>query len=184
MGNLATRRARTATALLALLAVASAAHAGEIDKTGRPELSLTVVGEIDQHCGLAAIPSQSLGDLTQPTISADADVALQCNVPFSLLVRSVNGGLRNVAHPHGVGGYSGVRAYHLSVAMPVRLPGSQTVTADYSAADLVGGKSISSQGGVAFDGAHIHMDLDQLTAPGLAAGNYVETIEFSILPLA
>jgi hypothetical protein len=171
-------------AVLALCAGASAAHAGQIDKTGRPELSLTVFGVIDEHCGLGSIPSQSLGDLTRPSISADADMALQCNVPFNIGVRSLNGGLRNIEHPRGEGPYSGVRAYHLTFAMPVRLPGSQTVTAAYSAADLLGGKTISSLGGIAFDGAHIHVDMDQLTEPGLAAGDYAETIEISISPVA
>jgi hypothetical protein len=66
--------------------------------------------------------------------------------------------------------------------MPVQTPSAQIVTASYSAHDLVAGKTISSNGGVAFNGAHIHLALDDLASPGLAAGDYSETIEIEISP--
>jgi len=166
--------AKSVCALVALTlgCVGLAAHAGEIDKSGRPELVLKVEGDIAQNCSLGAVPSAALGDLTRPNLTADADFALECNVPFDVVVTSQNGGLRNIQHPNGLGPYGGVRGYHMTLAIPVRTPDDQLVTASYSARDLMAGKAISSAGGVAFNGGHIHLDLENPTAPGLAAGNY------------
>ncbi len=169
-------------ASLAAIGAASVCHAGDIDKTGHPSVTLKVAGDIAQTCGLGAIPSASLGDLSKPTITADADLGLQCNVPFDLVVMSRNGGLRNIAHPDGFGPYAGVRGYQMTVAMPVQKPAQQIITAQYSAHELRDGKAISSDGGIAFNGAHIHLCLDDLASPGLAAGDYSETIEFTISP--
>jgi hypothetical protein len=177
-----TPRILGAVALFAACCAASTASAGVIDKTGHTQLTLTVAGDIDERCAMDAVPAAPLGDLTKPDITADADIGLHCNVPFQVHMVSLHGGLRNVAHPQGEGPYSGVRTYELTWQMPVQTPASQTIVASYSAAQLVGGQTISSQGGVAFNGAHIHLALDNPAAPGLAAGDYSETIEISISP--
>jgi hypothetical protein len=177
----------TAVALATSLTAASSAFAdgaqpGSIDKTGHAQLTLTVVGKIDQHCRLGQINPAYLGDLTRPQISADADVGLNCNVPFDLKITSRNGGLRNTQHPEGMGPFAGVRGYELTLNLPVELPGAHTVSAQFSAASLVAGQKVSSDGGIARSGAHLHLDLDALSQPGLAAGSYSETIELSISP--
>jgi hypothetical protein len=173
----------SAFAVMAAVAGAGlACSAGEIDKSGRPALTLKVRGDVVQACGLGAIPSADLGDLTKPRLTADADFALQCNIPFNMVVTSKNGGLRNIDHPTGLGPYSGLRGYRMTLAVPVQTPDARMVVARYSAQDLMGGKTISSNGGVAFDGAHIHLDLEEPAEPGLAAGDYSETIEISISP--
>jgi hypothetical protein len=157
--------------------------AGTIDKTGAPQLTLTVGGDIQSKCGLGHAGDIALGDLTQAVLSADTDIGVHCNVPFDLTVKSMHGGLRNIAHPDGSGPYAGVRGYALTVSVPVETPDSLSITDTYTADQLVGGQTISSEGGIASQNAHLHLMLDAITAPGLAAGDYSETIELSITAL-
>jgi hypothetical protein len=170
------------SALTIAFCAASTAAAGTIDKTGASQLTLKVGGDIQSACGLAHVKDVSLGDLTQADLIADTDVGLQCNVPFNVTVKSDSGGLRNTRYPDGNGPYAGVRGYELTFAMSVQTPDSNVITNTFSAQQLASGQTISSGGGIASSGAHIHMILDQLTDPGLAAGDYSETIELSISP--
>lgn len=183
MVGLTLRLARTAVVASALSAcIASPCLAGHIDKSGQPQLNLTVAGSITERCKIDQIDNADLGDLTQAKASSDTDIGLQCNLPFKVVLTSVNGGLRNVQHPDGLGPYAGVRGYELTFDVPVLKPHQKTIEAQYSAQDLVAGQTISSEGGVAFNGAHIHLDLAPVADPGLAAGDYSETIELSISP--
>jgi hypothetical protein len=182
MGRHSTRLrtgAGASAAVVAALAFAGAALAAD---PARTELSLELVGRISGRCALGDIGDHALGDLTRPGMSVETAVPLDCNVPFDLRIRSLNGGLAHDTLPGGQGPYAGTLDYRLSVSLPVRLPARQTVTAAFTSRQLRAGQSLSSRGGIATDGARLRLDMAAPSGAGLLAGAYSETVEIALLP--
>jgi hypothetical protein len=66
--------------------------------------------------------------------------------------------------------------------MPVRMPARRTISGSYSANQLRGGQVLSSNGGIAFEGARLKIDMHDVRGAGLLAGEYSETVEISLVP--
>lgn len=166
--------------LLALLA-ASPACAEEI--AGARSLDLNVQGRLAERCAMGPIEDHAFGDLTQPTAEYATQVPLNCNLPVNVTIRSAHGGLANEAHPGGQGPYAGTLPYRMSVILPVRTPTSTAVSASFDSSDLMAGRTISSNGGIAVDGMRLSIVLGQPTSEaGLLGGNYSEVIEITVTP--
>ena len=179
-----TRRLRVGRAFLAIvgaMALASAAGAETLDPA--KQIRMEVEGRIGQRCSLGDIGSVDFGDLERSNLAVQAKVALVCNIPFEISIQSANGGLANSEFPGGQGPYAGLVGYNMSVAVPVVRQEAGMVSQTFSSTELRGGRSLSSAGGVAFDG----MTLDIALLPpsgeaGLLAGNYSETITVTVAP--
>lgn len=168
-------------AALACATFAGRANAADIDNVR--SLELGVRGTIAQHCAMGSIADMDFGDLNRPGLGAVARVALSCNVPFDMTIRARNGALTNVQSPNGQGPYSGALPYQIGVAMPVRRPSAAMVEQTFNSRDLTGGRTISSQGGIAVDGMALRVALGRPSGEaGLLAGDYAETIEITIAP--
>lgn len=162
----------------------SAAHAatGAIDTTGQSSLDLNVIGHISATCSIGSIASADLGDISQPAVTVSRTMPLSCNVPFNLLVSAANGAMVSEGGAAGSGGWAGQRGYTLTVDVPVLTPASTTVEGIYSGQTLKGGVSLSSNGGVAFSGANLKLDLAAAPASGMVKGSYSEVITVIISP--
>ncbi len=166
--------------LLALLA-ASPAYAEDL--AGVRSLDLNVQGRLSERCAMGPIEDHAFGDLTQPTAGYDTRVPLSCNLPVNITIRSARGGLANEAHPGGQGPYAGTLPYRMSVTLPVRTPASSAVSASFDSTDLLAGRTISSNGGIAVDGMMLSIVLGRpTTEAGLLGGNYSEVIEITVTP--
>ena len=153
------------------------------DLPAAKSLTLEVQGEIEEHCSFGPIPDLALGELGNVRGEYRRHVALDCNIPVDIRVKSANGGLANTAYPNGQGPYKGRLGYQLSLAMPIRKPAASVVTADFRSAQLVGGGTLSSNGGVAIDGMELTMRFDQLRGDdALLGGDYSEVIEITVSP--
>lgn len=181
------RRTRQCAPLLriALLAAAAlvpaAAHADEIDNVR--SLTLAVSGRVSEYCALGDIADMHFGDITRPNLRAATRVPLNCNVPFDMTIKAARGGLTHEALPTGQGPYSGTLPYTIDIAMPVRKPQRALVGRSFESRDLLGGRTISSEGGIAIDGMALTVALGRPSGEaGLLAGKYGETIEITIAP--
>ncbi|WP_234027355.1 hypothetical protein [Aurantiacibacter arachoides] len=161
---------------------ASPALADEIVDTRTVQIA--VDGTISQRCAMGSIPNMDFGDLNRGGLSANARVAFDCNVPFTMNISGSGGALSHTTMPSGQGPYSGALPYALGISMPVRHPSVRTLTRTFDSRELRGGGSFSSNGGIATDGMTLSI---QLAAPtgeaGLLAGNYVETITITVSPM-
>lgn len=147
-------------------------------------IDLNVHGEISQHCAMGAIGDMNFGDLTRLNISASQRIAFSCNLPFNMKIEAANGGLTNTLYPHGQGPYSGTLPYTIDVAIPVRKPQSAEVERSFNSRELMGGRTFSSDGGVAFDGMGLTVALGRPSGEaGLLAGSYAETIVITVTPV-
>jgi hypothetical protein len=165
------------------VALLSANNAAADDLPAAKTLTLEVQGEIQEHCSLGSIPDLALGDLTTVSGEYRRHVALDCNIPIDIKVKSSNGGLANTAYPNGQGPYKGKLGYRLSLAMPIRKPATSVVTGTFQSAQLIGGGVLSSNGGVALDGMELTMRFDQLRGDdALLGGDYSEVIEITVSP--
>jgi hypothetical protein len=123
------------------------------------------------------------GDLNRPNLTADIDVSLYCNVPFTIEIEAQNGALTNTLYPGGQGPFAGSLPYRLGLSVPVRLPTTSVVQDDFDSVALVAGKSLSSGGGIALDGMQLHVALGAPASDaGLLSGNYSETIVITVAP--
>lgn len=161
--------------------VPSVAHADEID--GVRNLTLQVSGRVSEHCALGSIRDVHFGDISRPNLSAAARVALDCNIPFQMTVKAARGGLAHDAMPTGQGPYSGTLPYTIGIEMPVRKPQAAMVGRSFESHELLAGRTISSEGGIAMDGMALTVSLGRPSGEaGLLAGRYGETIEITIAP--
>lgn len=159
--------------------VATSAHASELPDS--PVQRLRVHGDIAQHCEISAPRDTDFGNLEGAVRDADLKFGLDCNVPFVMQVQAQNGALTNLEFPKGQGPYAGSVPYSLSFAIPARMPGATTIRRSFNSHDLVGGQSISSQGGIATDGMEVHVALGKTNSEaGLIAGEYGETITLTV----
>lgn len=146
-------------------------------------VELTVHGEIAEHCAMGQIGDMHFGDLTRPGLQAQARVQLSCNIPFDMSIKAANGGLANAQFPHGQGPYAGTLPYTIGVAIPVRKPDSALIDRSFTSLELMGGRTVSSQGGIALDGMELSVALGPSPSPaGLVGGRYGETIVITVAP--
>ena len=161
----------------------SASPAVADDLPAAKTLTLEIQGEIQEHCSFGPIPDLALGELGNIRGEYRRHVALDCNIPVDIKVKSANGGLANTVYPGGQGPYKGKLGYQLSLAMPIRKPAPGVVTGNFQSAQLVGGGTLSSNGGVAIDGMDLTMRFDQLRGDdALLGGDYSEVIEITVSP--
>lgn len=168
--------------IVALLAATpTLGHAEEI--ADARSLSLQVTGSIANRCQLGQIADIDLGDLTVRGARRDVDVQLDCNIPFSVAVKAVNGAIAHTVMPAGQGPYAGRLPYQIGVTLAVRKPAAETITQTFESRNLLTGQSISSRGGIASDGMKLTLELGQPgSEAGLLAGTYSETIEITVTP--
>jgi hypothetical protein len=182
LGSARTRVASVASAAV-LLGCAFAAPAAAQDISNVKSLDIAVQGSIAQRCQMGAVPTVDFGDLTRPGRFAAARVALDCNVPFTMLIKAQNGALVNSEMPHGQGPYAGSVPYSLDVELPVRRPTAEIISKVFEGRSLLGGQAISSAGGIAMDGLLLKLSLGSVSSEaGLLAGQYGEVIEITIAP--
>ena len=167
------------TLALVLGAIPRVGYAAEMDAAQSQKVS--VHGDIASHCSISSPGDVDFGDLNQVPMRADLRLGLNCNIPFSLSVRADHGALTNAEFPGGQGPYSGSLPYELGFTIPTRMPSARTVTETVSGGDLIGGKSISSRGGIATEGMGVTVTLGHANGnAGLIAGDYAETITITV----
>jgi hypothetical protein len=180
-GSVRTRASVAVGALLLGCTAAAPAAAQEISNV--KSLDIAVQGSIAQRCQMGTIPTADFGDLTRPGGFAAAKVALDCNVPFTMLIKAQNGALVHSELPHGQGPYAGSVPYSLDIEMPVRRPTAELISKVFEGRSLLGGQAISSAGGIAMDGLLLRLSLGSVSSEaGLLAGQYGEVIEITIAP--
>jgi hypothetical protein len=181
-GSVRTHLAGAAGAAALMLGMAATpASAQEISNV--KSMDIAVQGSIAQRCQMGAIPTADFGDLTRPGKSAAAKVALDCNVPFTMLIKAQNGALTHSDMPLGQGPYAGSVPYSLDIELPVRRPTTEMISKVFEGRSLLGGQAISSAGGIAIDGLLLRLSLGSVASEaGLLAGNYGEVIEITIAP--
>ncbi|MDP5281314.1 hypothetical protein Q9Q95_20480 [Sphingomonas sp. DG1-23] len=168
---------------VALVLGATAAPAAAQEISNVKSVDIAVQGSIVQRCQMGAIPTADFGDLTRPGKSAAAKVALDCNMPFTMLIKAQNGALTHSAMPHGQGPYAGSVPYSLDIELPVRRPTTEMISKVFEGRSLTGGQAISSAGGIAVDGLLLRLSLGSVSSEaGLLAGQYGEVIEITIAP--
>jgi hypothetical protein len=169
-------------ALFGAALLAAPAFAADIENA--KTIDIEVQGRIAERCGMGSVGDMDFGDLNRPGLGATARVALDCNIPFNMTIRASNGALAHSAMPGGQGPYAGSLPYTIGVTMPVRRPQSSVVERSFDSRELRGGgRTISSEGGIAVDGVALSVALGRPSGEaGLLAGEYGETIEITITP--
>lgn len=168
-------------AAIAATLVATPAHADEVDNLRK--IDIAIRGSIRQQCALGGIGDMDFGNLQRRGLGAEARVAFNCNMPFTMTIRGQNGGLANTLIPGGQGPYAGTLPYSLAVQMPVRHPAVQMLNRSFGSRQLQAGGTISSNGGIATDGMLLTVELGTPSGEaGLLAGEYAETITITVSP--
>ncbi len=168
-------------AALAATLSAAPSEGGEIENVRSLDLELR--GTVAQRCAMGSVADMDFGNLARQQASATAHVTLDCNIPFDMTIEAVNGGLAHERLPRGEGPYAGTLPYEIGISMPVRKPGQSLVRRTIASRDLVGGHTVSSDGGIAVDGMDVTVSLGQPAGEaGLLGGNYSETIRITIAP--
>ena len=161
---------------------ASAANAKEIQNVR--SLDIAVSGAIRAHCAMGSIGNMDFGNLERRGLGVETQVALDCNVPFTMTIKGARGGLAHTKMPNGQGPYSGMLPYSLALELPVRHPAQQVISQSFNSRQLLAGGVISSNGGIATDGMRLAVELGQPSGEaGLLAGEYSETITITVSPI-
>ena len=169
--------------LVFLVGTALAAPARAADIQSARSLDLEVRGTIAQRCSMGSIGNMHFGDLSRTGLGATTRVQLECNVPFTMGIRAQNGGLTHTHMPRGQGPYAGTLPYSIGIEMPVRRPQSAMVGKTFESRQLIGGGSISTNGGIATEGMLLAVNLGTASGEaGLLAGSYGETITITVTP--
>lgn len=166
----------------ALTALAPAhAHSVSIDNeiASVSRLVVAVDGHITGQCELGSGASIDFGVLSGNE-TAVADVPFRCNTPFEIGLQSVNGGLTHAALPSGQGPFAGTLGYSVDVRIPTRDPQPGILTATFDGRDLVGRKTVSSEGAIAAGGARLRFRTDRPIGQGLLAGEYSDTLYLTV----
>ena len=173
-------RAQGINAALVFAALcATSAQAADLPESSTQRIR--VHGDVTQHCEISSPRDVDFGNLEGATKQMELKFGLDCNVPFVMQVQAQNGALTNLEYPRGQGPYAGSLPYSLSFAIPTRMPGAAIVRRSFNSGDLVGGQSISSQGGIATQGMDVSVALGKTNSEaGLIAGEYGETITLTL----
>jgi len=167
---------------LAAAAVAAGAHANEVDNAR--SLDIAVSGRVSQHCAIGSIADMDFGNLEKRGSGIRSQVAFDCNLPFTMTIKSAQGALTNIDRPNGQGPYGGSVPYSLAVEMPLRRPATQMLDRTFDSRQLRAGGVISSSGGIATDGMVLAVELGTPSGEaGLLAGEYAETITITVSPI-
>ena len=150
-----TRKIAPLLAALLMVAASSSAWASELDAGSTQRLQ--VHGDITQHCAISSPGNVDFGSLGSGGEQADLHFGLDCNFPFVMNVQAQYGALTNIQYPRGQGPYAGSLPYVLDFSIPARTPSATTINATLSSRDLIGGKSISSNGAIATEGMQVHV---------------------------
>jgi spore coat protein U-like protein len=146
-------------------------------------LDVSVQGTIAQHCSMDRIGDMDLGNLDRPNLSATARASLNCNLPFNMTIEAAHGGFAHEVFPQGQGPYAGLLPYQMALSLPVRKPSSTVVRRVFDSRQLIGGQTLSSDGGIAVDGLELSIAVGRPAGEaGLLGGNYSETIRITIAP--
>lgn len=157
------------------------APAGASDIEADTTQRIHVHGDIMPHCAISSPGNVDFGDLEREGLGADLKFGLDCNVPFLMNVRAEHGALTNLEFPRGQGPYSGSLPYTLDFAIPGRRPSPTMIRETLNSRDLLGGKSISSNGAIATEGMDVRVTLGHAAGEaGLMAGSYGETITITL----
>lgn len=188
MAKLGGARAACRAAFAALIGTTAmiAAQPASAEVLGNAKtIDLNVHGSISQHCAMGSIGDMDFGDITRPNLSASTRVAFDCNVPFTLKVEAANGALTNAEHPTGQGGYAGMLPYTIDLSIPVRKPQAAELKRSFASRDLVAGRTLSSDGGIALDGMALTVALGRPggESAGLLAGDYGDAIVITVTPI-
>ena len=167
---------------LAALGIFAPAAASEIDNAR--SFDIAVSGSIRQHCALGNVSDMDFGNLERRGLGIDAEVAFDCNMPFTMTIKGAKGALTHATMPNGQGPYGGQLPYSLAVRMPVRHPATQIINKTFNSRQLLSGGVISSNGGIATDGMVLAVELGTPSGEaGLLAGEYSETITITVSPI-
>ena len=179
-GDLSVLKAQCLKAAMVIAAFyATPALASELPDS--PTQRIRVHGDIVQHCEISAPHDADFGNLEGASKVTDLKFGLNCNVPFVMQVQAQYGALTNFEYPKGQGPYAGSLPYSLTFAIPARMPGATIIRRSFNSQELVGGQSISSQGGIATQGMDVHVALGKSNSEaGLIAGEYGETITLTV----
>lgn len=167
---------------LAAAAFAVPANASEIENVR--SFDIAVSGSIRQHCAMGSIQDMDFGNLERRGLAIQTQVAFDCNIPFTMMIKGARGGLTHTKMPNGQGPYAGVLPYSLAVELPVRHPAAEMLNRSFSSRQLQAGGVISSNGGIATDGMVLAVQLGTPSSEaGLLAGEYSETITITVSPI-
>ena len=166
----------------AAMAIATPANANEIDNAH--SIDIAVNGSIREYCSMGGIADMDFGNLERRGLNRSAQVAFNCNLPFTMTINGERGALTHSTMPGGQGPYGGQLPYSLSVEMPVRHPATQMLSHSFSSRQLLAGGVISSNGGIATDGMVLGVELGIPSGEaGLLAGDYSEMITITVSPI-
>ena len=133
---------------------------------------------------MGGIANMDFGNLERRGLNRTAQVAFNCNLPFTMTINGERGALTHSTMPGGQGPYSGQLPYSLVVEMPVRHPATQMLSQTFSSRQLMAGGVISSNGGIATDGMVLGVELGIPSGEaGLLAGDYSEMITITVSPI-
>lgn len=160
----------------------SAAQAEQVEDT--KSFDLVVSGKLAEQCSLGSIADMDFGNLERAGLGAEAQVAFNCNIPFTMTVKADRGALTHTTMPNGQGPYAGAIPYTVGINLPLRNPHQTTVRHTFNSRQAQAGGVISSNGGIATDGMTLAVELAPTTGKaGLLAGEYAETISITVSPL-
>lgn len=175
-------------ATMLVVTTAGAAVAEGYDGTARnaaldasADVELSLLGRIDPRCLLSGGGEIDMGRL-QGGEGAQATFALDCNVPFDIVLQSTRGGLAHDTMPGGQGPYSGTLAYDLHISIPTLLPTPSFVDGRYSSQELRGSKTLSSGNGIGAGRGTLTIDMHRPDGAGLLAGSYSEVLWLTVTP--
>lgn len=166
-------------------AIAGPSLAAEGDRDvadGAKRLQIEFSGRISQRCSMGDIPDANLGVMGNTGFRIRANMALDCNVPFTLSFQSSNGGIAHDEMPNGQGPYAGRLTYQMRVDLPVRSPEARVIEANFTSDQMRSGATVSSQDGISNGAARLRFDVAPPTGAGLLAGRYSETITVVLAP--
>jgi hypothetical protein len=167
---------------LAAMALVSPASAHDIDNAR--SIDIAVNGSITEYCAMGGIADMDFGNLERRGLNRTAQVAFNCNMPFTMTINGERGALTHSTMPNGQGPFGGQLPYSLVVEMPVRHPATQMLSQTFSSRQLVAGGVISSNGGIATDGMILGVELGIPSGEaGLLAGDYSEMITITVSPI-
>ncbi|WP_235506696.1 hypothetical protein [Altererythrobacter sp. Root672] len=170
--------------LMALVATAFARPASADEIQNVRSLDVAVNGSIREHCAMGSVADMDFGNLERRSLGFQTQVALDCNVPFTMTIKGARGALTHTTMPNGQGPFGGAVPYSLAVQMPVRYPATQVLSKTFGSQQLQSGGVISSNGGIATDGMVLGVQLGMPSGEaGLLAGEYTETITITVSPI-
>lgn len=145
-------------------------------------VAITITGDVPHSCSLGFADSGiDLGNVAALD-RWQTELAVSCNAPFNLSLRSERGGLANLSRPESVGSFADHVEYEALLFMPFDDGSSATISGCRSAALAQGNPCarFSSNGRTAIDQkAQLRIDFSQPKAPVLA-GDYGDVITVTL----